>query len=229
MSHTRTRPFDQSGGPLSNTLDRDVTFNYDSNGSPLFREIGIDKYYPAIDYNGDGYNDFVFRGRDGVKIVDFKTGEILLHLNDVGDYYSPLGAMDVDGDGKVEFIVQRISPEGERTTFVYATNGPALESVATGLRGSANAFQLRQNYPNPFNPSTTISYEIPKASDVNITIYDLNGRAVREIVDGHEERGSHSVVWDGKDASGRNVASGSYFCQVHSGDFVQAKKMVMVR
>ena len=84
--------------------------------------------------------------------------------------------------------------------------------------------RLLPNYPNPFNPLTTIRYQLPEASEVGLAVYDVLGRKVQVLVDGFEEAGSRSVVWDAKE-----VASGLYFVRMQTGDFVGVRKMVVVR
>jgi len=83
---------------------------------------------------------------------------------------------------------------------------------------------LHQNYPNPFNPTTTIQYELPQRSDVQITIYDLLGKAVLTLVSETQAAGYSSVQWDAT-----NIPSGMYFYQIRAGDFVQTKKMVLLK
>ena len=69
-------------------------------------------------------------------------------------------------------------------------------------------FSLSQNYPNPFNSTTTIQYELLRRSDVRLVIYDILGRRVRTLIDEEMPAGSHSIVWDGRDARGQVAASG---------------------
>ncbi len=91
------------------------------------------------------------------------------------------------------------------------------------------AFALDQNAPNPFNPTTTIRFALPEASQVNLVVYDLNGRAIRTLATGAFQPGNHSVVWDGLDANGRAVASGTYVYRLttEKGSFV--KRMTLAR
>ena len=90
-------------------------------------------------------------------------------------------------------------------------------------------FTLSQNYPNPFNPETTIQYSVAVPSRVVIKIYNLLGREVKTLVDEVQEAGRHKTRWHGKDNSGRKVASGLYFYQMKSREFVQTRKLVLVR
>jgi hypothetical protein len=93
-----------------------------------------------------------------------------------------------------------------------------------------NRFALHANVPNPFNPITTIHYDVPRGgADVNITIYDIAGRRVRELVNEHRAPGNWSVEWNGADDRGQHVASGVYFYRMRAGDFVETKKMVLLK
>jgi|GEM_PF-6851298 len=92
------------------------------------------------------------------------------------------------------------------------------------------AFQLSQNYPNPFNPTTTISFALPEAvNNVRLDIYDLTGALVRSLVSGAQEAGYHEVTWNGQDANGRHVVSGTYLYRLQAGDFQVTKAMMMVK
>ena len=91
------------------------------------------------------------------------------------------------------------------------------------------AFSLDQNYPNPFNPSTIISYTLPKASNVNIKIFDALGKEVRSLIDEEKSAGKYNIMWDSRNNYGQRVSSGIYFYTINAGDFVQTKKMVLVK
>ncbi len=88
---------------------------------------------------------------------------------------------------------------------------------------------LSQNYPNPFNPSTIISYDLPRASDVGMNIYDLSGRRVKTLVSGIQAAGAHRVIWDGRSDKGEDAASGVYVYSLDAGGHVQTRKMVLTR
>ena len=85
-------------------------------------------------------------------------------------------------------------------------------------------YLLLQNYPNPFNPVTTIKYSLPKSSDVSLVIYNITGQEVIQLVNGNLFEGTHTVTWDAS-----NVASGIYLYQLRAGDFVQTRKMVLLK
>jgi hypothetical protein len=83
---------------------------------------------------------------------------------------------------------------------------------------------LHQNYPNPFNPTTTIRYELPKASIVTLSVFDILGREVSVLVNERRDAGSHEVNF-----CARNLASGVYLCRMQAGDFVQLRKLLLVQ
>ena len=88
---------------------------------------------------------------------------------------------------------------------------------------------LYQNYPNPFNPETTISYQLPENSEVELAIYNLKGQKVKTLVNELLPAGQHSVVWDGKDDNGKSVSSGIYFYKLKTGNFEKTKKMILMK
>jgi hypothetical protein len=81
-----------------------------------------------------------------------------------------------------------------------------------------------QNYPNPFNPSTTIRYELPKSSPVELSVYDMLGREVSVLVDERQDAGIHEVKFD---ATG--LSSGVYLYRLQAGDFNSVKKLLVLR
>ncbi len=91
---------------------------------------------------------------------------------------------------------------------------------------------LLPNYPNPFNPETWIPYQLAKSADVTLTIYDIQGRVVRDLDLGHQRAGmyhtrSRAAYWDGRNAQGEPVASGVYFYALTAGDFTATRKLLI--
>lgn len=87
-----------------------------------------------------------------------------------------------------------------------------------------SSFRLYQNYPNPFNPSTIINYDVPKASYVKLTVFDINGKELKEIVSANMQPGSYSATFD---ASG--FSSGLYFYRLSAGDIISTRKMIFIK
>lgn len=90
-------------------------------------------------------------------------------------------------------------------------------------------FSLAQNYPNPFNAQTTISFALPKTTNVNLKIYNIEGQLVKTLVNKRVEAGNHTVHWNGKDSSDRDVSSGIYFYKIIASDFNMTRKMVVTK
>ena len=98
--------------------------------------------------------------------------------------------------------------------------------------GQIKRTQLSQNYPNPFNPETWIPYQLATATDVTLTIYNIQGRVVRNLDLGHQRAGmyhirSRAAYWDGRNAQGESVASGVYFYTLTAGDFSATRKLLI--
>ena len=92
-----------------------------------------------------------------------------------------------------------------------------------------NQFALHQNHPNPFNPITTLRYDLPENGHVNITIYDMLGREVKTLVNTTQDAGFRSVIWDATNDYGKPVSAGVYLYKIQAGEFVQTKKMVLLK
>lgn len=90
-------------------------------------------------------------------------------------------------------------------------------------------YNLYQNYPNPFNPVTTIYYDLPSQSKINIEIFDLLGRNVRTLVNGTKPSGKYSIIWNGKDKYDKPVSAGVYFYQLQTENYVQTRKMLLLK
>lgn len=90
-------------------------------------------------------------------------------------------------------------------------------------------FQLLQNYPNPFNPTTTIDYQIPRATQVKLVIFNAMGKRVRGLVDAWQNPGKYRITWDARNDAGMQVAAGVYFYRMNAGGYVDRKKMIFLR
>ena len=93
----------------------------------------------------------------------------------------------------------------------------------------STTYALQEAMPNPFNPSTTITYSTPRAGQVVLEIYDLAGRHVSTLVDEHVTQGEHLARWNGMDDTGAQVSSGVYLYQLRAGEFIETKRMVLLK
>ena len=150
-----------------------------------------------------------------------------------------------------DFLLQETSPCIDMGTPFFTWNGDtlvnlqadeyiyeapdmgALESpYAVGVHDESiipNEFALHQNFPNPFNPSTRISYALPVPADVSIIIYDVLGREVVTLVSESQTAGYKSVQWSGTDMRGHQVSAGMYMYVIHAGEFMQTRKMLLLK
>ena len=101
-----------------------------------------------------------------------------------------------------------------------------------GVRDKAQLpkkLSLSQNYPNPFKGVTRICYKLPDQSNVSLVIYDMFGKVVRQLVNATQDAGYKSVQWDATDNTGRTVGAGTYIYQIQVGEYVQTKRMVILK
>ena len=116
-------------------------------------------------------------------------------------------------------------------TQILELNG---ESESFILRNRASSqipteFTLFPAFPNPFNPSTSISYDLPEKVHVSIMIHDMLGRQVRTLINQTQDAGFKSVIWNATNDYGEPVSAGVYLYQIQAGEFVQTRKMVLLK
>jgi len=148
-------------------------------------------------------------------------------------------ASDCPDGHRISFNVEfKSGTETWTDTFSLRVNGLDTEHTTELITdiGETDAqcalpisFALGQNVPNPFNAETHISFSIKEAGEVDLTIYNALGQAVKSLVDGVRTPGNYMVRWDGKDERGMQVSSGVYFYQIATGRYSETKKMVMLR
>ena len=152
------------------------------------------------------------------------------------------------GDIELElYYSSRSSQQQKRVTNYKCTNSNDPEQVYTLLNSGDNSDAwfvsfnqesdlvpspdqvLISNYPNPFNPTTTISYSLPAEGEVSIKIYNIKGQQVKQLVNGSQPEGYYDVVWNGKDAAGKQVSSGIYYYRLKACGKTINKKMLMLK
>jgi hypothetical protein len=141
----------------------------------------------------------------------------------VGGYPNDIFAADLDGDGDVDLAVN--DQAGDHVTIL-------LNEVVTDVPGSdelPKASALFQNHPNPFNPTTEIRYSLHRDVHVKLTVYNILGQHVITLVDEHQQAGYKTVDWNARNQAGGQVASGVYFYKLQAGDFIDTKKMILLR
>ncbi len=139
----------------------------------------------------------------GVSIVELAEGE-----------YAVAGI--TDGFGAVSY-------DGWLVRFGASAN------AVTERSGTPGAFALHANYPNPFNPATTIGFNLPRATVVTLTVYDILGREVQQLANRPMGAGYHQATWNGRDTNGRSAPTGIYFARLAAPGYTQTIKMVLLK
>lgn len=154
--------------------------------------------------------------------------------------FAALGAsMTIEGNGDIAVLRFRAAAGGIGDLRVTAAdlrdmeNEPMAVDIDAARRGTdagaTATTRLGVASPNPFNPSTTVRFELRRPGHVRLQLFDAQGRLVRTLTDASRPAGPGEAVWDGRDSSGRDVASGVYFVRMEAGDFRQTGKLLLVR
>jgi hypothetical protein len=138
----------------------------------------------------------------------------------------------IEADGTVVWPAAFVFPVAPwRDALLLVENPPDL-TTPTSVEGdgiSVDGYALHPAYPNPFNPSTTISYQLPKSSRIDVSVFNVSGQLVKTIFSGAQEAGHHSVQWDGTNKQGAGVSSGIYLIRLDAPDFSHTRKVMLVR
>ena len=157
--------------------------------------------------------------------------------------FTALDPYALGGGPKVATVVTTtilVADGGLSLEFVHGVENPALKGIeVVDLTSTVSAVDepddvptrslLVGAYPNPFNPSTTIAFRLAATGPVELGIYDLQGRLVRQLVAETLSAGSHDVVWDGRDRAGRVTGSGVYLYRLRAGDLTETRKIMLVK
>jgi subtilisin family serine protease len=203
---------------LFNTYKAQRIYAWDNEGKPLagFPLITVpdmqtsDRFTPCIgDINQDGFIDLMMTTQDSM----------ILLVNYPGSPYNPCTSP---------------APFWRYNRRMNGIAPPLEDCLPTEISDNdqpliPETFMLSQNYPNPFNPSTTIEYSLPTRSDISISIYNLLGQKVKTLLETSKPAGRYKTEWDGTDNNNQSVASGLYFYQIKAGDFVESKKMLLLK
>ena len=113
----------------------------------------------------------------------------------------------------------------------YSHDGELISQgrKALMLEAIPEVFTLHQNYPNPFNPITTISYDLPEETYVNLVIYDILGKEITTLINENKPSGYQSTTWNSRNSLGEAVSAGIYFYQIQTKDFIKTRKLVLLK
>ncbi|MCW8818105.1 MAG: Omp28-related outer membrane protein [Ignavibacteriaceae bacterium] len=241
-------PFLDNGGRLlinGQNIGEDI---FGASGQSQFAQDFYHNYLHA-DYVDDVGLTFFFRGIDGDPIsgshlFGFSLSDLYTRSPDqfipydasaatlftFGTYSQYNSIRADDGVNRVVYFglgLEQVSVDTTRDGLITrAVNWLMNDFVVSTPNENISpvSFNLSQNYPNPFNPTTTITYSIPKESQVNLKIYDVMGREVAVLVNGKQQAGAYEVKFDAA-----SLASGTYFYKLTAGDFISVKKMALLK
>ena len=141
----------------------------------------------------------------------------------LASYQIPFSDLHVCSGDTTEFQVLAAYVQVQDTITPVHRNG-VVSAVHAASATAPATFALHQNYPNPFNPTTTIAFDLPRATHVRLSVFDLSGRLVSTLVDAAVPAGSHRVTWNA-----RGLATGIYFLRMNAGGSVELRKMILMK
>ncbi|MFI5144491.1 MAG: SBBP repeat-containing protein [Ignavibacteria bacterium] len=213
-----------------------ATIKYNSSGDSLW----VRRYYEN-GYSNGAITSMAVDNSGNVYVTGYCSGANNLYNNYVTIKYSTSGveqwlqmyngpadsidipySLAVDGSGNV-YVTGQSTGIGTLSDFatIKYSQSIGIKKISSAIPGE---FNLSQNYPNPFNPNTTIEFAIPKSSDVKLVVYDISGREADVLINEKLRAGSYKV-----DFYGSKLSSGVYFYKLTSEDFIQTKRMVLVK
>jgi len=194
-------------------------------------------FEPIDEYKGDFARAYFYMGSryygedgswagspmvDGAKLLPWAEAMLLeWHLSD------PVSTKEIDRNDDVYDIQHNRNPFIDRPDFVLKVYGSELSEAPEAQM--AAPILLHQNVPNPFNPSTTISYELKETGPVQLQVFDLAGRLVRNLVREEKVAGAHSVHWNGRSQDDQICAAGVYFYRLRTAGGDETKRMLLVK
>ncbi len=197
--------------------------------------LGTTEMY-SYDVNTNGVNDLVFAFEYQVVILtwDNDTGLFdlyYLYNHDLnGSAIQAATIYDVYNNQKPDLFISlygsKIDPVEATLWFVPKTITKISDNDVTKMID----FKLFQNYPNPFNGSTKITFKVNHQEKINLTIFDINGKEVRHLINNQgSTKRRHEVIWDGKNNAGKEVASGLYLYSLETESFSKTKKLLYLK
>jgi hypothetical protein len=142
---------------------------------------------------------------------------------------APFGSSDWEVEGIVEGYPTYYKRWYEGLSLRNKSENKEAENLETDTAIPSKT-ALHKNHPNPFNPTTIIRYDLAQASNIRLSIYNIDGKLVKMLIDGGKQAGYHSVEWNGKDEDGRQVPSGAYFYQLETSEgYKETKRMILLK
>jgi len=198
-------------------FDRNQMYNIlvSPDGLPLFIDLG---QLPVDVVSTTQGNNLVFTiGDQGIGVVDMTQPTPT--MIDYGGY----------GGHLIAYGDSTLATSDGSAVHLFSYHSPTATEPEGDIILASTGQYLRPNYPNPFNPVTRIDFDLPRSSQVEISVFNLLGRQVVNLLSGTVGAGLHSVEWDGTDRTGRRVASGVYFYRLTTPTLSETRKMVLLK
>ena len=151
--------------------------------------------------------------------------------NNIPGGYFGVTMYDLDNNGYEELLINRdvVRSDGKSKRCTHIFKPDFVVQINDKIKFSNTAYSLEPNYPNPFNPLTTISYSLPKRTNVSLKVFDMLGNEIAVIYEGEKSEGTYTVQWNGKDKFQNRVSSGIYFINLATPEFNKTIKGVMLK
>ena len=175
------------------------------------------------------------QGQGKSLLVKLQSALTQMGAGDVAAAITQLQVFITQVDG---FIKSRLLAREEGEPLIVASNAIIDQLSCLPKHGITDqqeelvqptTFALKQNYPNPFNPETRISFALPEAGEVELSIYNLQGQIVRKLISQQVNAGHHEVIWNGKDEAGQILPSGVYLHKLKVNGFEETRKMTFMK
>ena len=193
------------------TMTPDIPFNAETEFSGIVSDLSS----IAFDYRT---NRVLILSDESQKLIDVNpwSGEIYGILN-LDDMEQPEGVCFINDNFDLLIV-------GEPNAYTIYSNILGINSEYSFVN-----FSIKQNYPNPFNPVTTLQYNLIEDSFVKITIYDIYGNLIKNLVNEKQTSGNKLIQWNATNNQGGQVSSGLYLYEISSGDFRKSRSMVLLK
>jgi hypothetical protein len=224
-----------------------------SHNTPALMLANINQYGPQLDIQQSGKilditltedvvsaQVLVIYGQTNLEIKNtidqLNQNEIMLksHFKEEGNLLIEKAFLTDMQEKHISLETNSLDKEDSYVSIQYTFLDQYKNVIAQGFMSQKviavpDEFALHQNYPNPFNPVTTIQYDIPEETHVNLIIYDILGREVKTLLNQTEQPGYKSIRWNGRNNAGQEISAGMYFYRLETTGFVKVHKMVLLK
>lgn len=190
-------------------------FNIESSSNPIkISTLEMPVWEKPLEIKVDNDYAYIVTDHSGITVIDISDP---YHPNIIASYDTPGYARGLDIKNEMIFVADYFDLGIYKFNSTTGVSPPIISNVPS-------RFYLFQNYPNPFNPSTVINYSLSKDVFVVLKVYDILGREVASLVEEKQLIGNYNVEFDGS-----NLSSGIYFYRIQAGDFVETKKLILLK